>query len=165
MGYCGLGMQKWIYTMKTRKMFSGRSKPDTAGNTVYSDHLEKILNSTAKYRKFVDHKKLTPEYKELLLNHINHDKKIYRQKVIIMVLLTLLIVAPVAYFFYDLNKPLKDSKVRQITKEFLTPHGSIKTSIIYSNDNELFAIEQYFNDSLVFKEDLIRRDTLSSDEM
>lgn len=160
MGYCGLGMQRWIYNQKTRKMFAGRTKSDSAGNTVNSDHLEKILNSKAKYKKLVDHKKLTPEYKELLLSHIKHDRKIYRQKVIIMVLLTLLIVVPIGYFFYDLNKPLKDSKVRQITKEFLSPNGSVKTSIIYSNNGELFAIEQYFNDSLVLKESLVETDSI-----
>lgn len=155
------GLQRWIYTQKTRKLFAHRTKPDAGGAKHNYNRIDELLSSNAKYKKLIDSKKLTPEYKELLLENLANDKKVYRQKVLIMILLTLLIIVPVAYFFYDLNKPLKKSRTRQITKEILTPNGKIRTAIIFSSDHELFAIEQYLNDSLILKEKVFSSDTAS----
>lgn len=153
MGYCGLGMQRWIYTQKTRRLFQKRSKPDSGGNAASSDSFNQILNSKGKYSKFVDIEKLTPEYKELLFQHFLNDKKIAKQRLIITLLLTLLFASPIAYYVYELSKPIEQSKVRQITKEIFTPNGIIKTYItIDEESNELISVEQVVNDSLVYKE-------------
>ena len=153
MGYMGLGLQRWIYNQKTRKLFQGRSKPDAGGSTVYNDTFEKLLQSKAKYRKFTDHTKLTPEYKALLIEQLKAEQKVARQRFVIMLLLAVVLCLPIAYYFYELNKSTDKSKVRKITKELFTPAGRINTIIwIDADTEEVISVEQYLNDSVIYKE-------------
>ncbi len=66
MGYCGHGMQRWIYTQKTRKLFSKRTKPDSGGNASSSDSFNQILRSKAgvngKSRPVAIQQRSWPEY-------------------------------------------------------------------------------------------------------
>lgn len=149
----GLGMQRWIYTQKTRKLFQKRSKPDSGGNASMNDVYNELLKSKAKYRKFVDHKNLTPEYKKLLIKKMWMEQKVARQRSVIIVLLSILTLAPIAYFFYELNKEPEKSKVRKIVKEVFTPAGKVNTIIwIDENSDEIISVEQQLNDSVIYKE-------------
>ncbi|QGY43299.1 hypothetical protein GM418_06385 [Maribellus comscasis] len=76
MGYNGLGMQRWISTMKPRKFLSKRSKPDGGGMEHLSNqeieayfHLKK--NKLDKLLK----KKYSLQYKEKLKRQISDEHR------------------------------------------------------------------------------------------
>lgn len=64
MGYNGLGMQRWIFTMKPRKFLSKRSKPDGGGGQARQSqtagdyyHIEKRDFSWLKRKKYSENNK------------------------------------------------------------------------------------------------------------
>lgn len=102
MGYNGLGMQRWISTMKPRKLFEKRSKPDGGGGTndakstvadYYHLNKNKLENLNSKtYPK---------EYKHQLSEKIENDKRIQKRFKALSLIIALFLIALIIWF---LNK-------------------------------------------------------------
>ncbi|MDX1283431.1 MAG: hypothetical protein R3182_00390 [Draconibacterium sp.] len=104
MGYMGLGMQRWISTMKPRKFLGKRSKPDGGGgeskigvdiNEYY--HLEE--NKLENLRK----KKYSSSYKSKLNKELSREN---RKRIIFLVLSCILIIVIFFFLFSYLNQKL-----------------------------------------------------------
>lgn len=99
MGYMGLGTQRWISTMKPRKFFEKRSKPDGGGgnsglrsNVQDYYHLKKNSLSNLKRKKY------TIEYKRLLGKQLREENQ--RQQVYILLSFIIALTFLFLLFFY-----------------------------------------------------------------
>lgn len=96
MGYSGLGMQRWISTMKPRKFLGKRSKPDGGGGSAPMD-----INASSFY--FLKKRKLNrlakKKYSEKYKQELNLQLKRDRQKLIISYVISILITASLLIIF------------------------------------------------------------------
>lgn len=81
MGYNGLGMQRWIYTMKPRKFFGKRNKPNGDGQENIAGHeMKDYYHLKPNNLDNLRQKKFTTEYREKLGKQIkaeNRNQKLY----------------------------------------------------------------------------------------
>ncbi|MDX8338329.1 hypothetical protein SLH46_03975 [Draconibacterium sp. IB214405] len=102
MGYNGLGMQRWISTMKPRKYLGKRSKPDggggapSAGPEVSSYyHIKKRNFSVLKSKTY------TESYKKQLRSKLAEDKRNSNWKIVISIAIGLVIILLLFVYFND----------------------------------------------------------------
>lgn len=101
MGYCGLGMQRWISTMKPRKYLGGRSKPD-GGGTAPSASADVKNFYHIKNRNFsvLKSKIFSAKYKQQLETELETEKRNNYFKIGASVVLGLAIVILI-YLYFD----------------------------------------------------------------
>lgn len=76
MGYNGFGMQRWIYTMKPRKFFGKRNKPDGNGQENISGHeIMDYFHLKPNKLENLRRRKFSPEYREKLGKQLEADKR------------------------------------------------------------------------------------------
>ena len=99
MGYNGLGMQRWIFTMKPRKFLGKRSKPDGGGGESHAGinvqsyyHFEKHLPETPRTKDY------PPAYRKKLLKQLVAEKR--HQHIIIFLVFLVLLLAIVFLLVY-----------------------------------------------------------------
>ncbi len=105
MGYNGLGMQRWISTMKPRKFLGKRSKPDggggdaPAGSKVSSFyHIKKRNFDKLKSKKY------SKAYRQQLKEELDDEnKKSYQNMTASIVIAIIFVLLIIAYFNSKLN--------------------------------------------------------------
>ena len=90
MGYMGLGMQRWIFTLKPRKFLGKRSKPDGGGGESHSGidiqefyHIEKHVSVPMRKKEY------PPAYRKKLLHKLLLEKRHQRIAIVIALMITL----------------------------------------------------------------------------
>ena len=104
MGYCGLGMQRWISTMKPRKFLAKRGKPDGGGGeSMQKSYVEQYYtlkkSSTSKRMRKVN---FTRTYKLQLLQKMRDENRKQLLITILSILIAIVIVG--ALCVYGVNK-------------------------------------------------------------
>ncbi|WP_297088581.1 hypothetical protein [uncultured Draconibacterium sp.] len=100
MGYNGLGMQRWISTMKPRKYLGKRSKPDGGGGEPSSGpgvssyyHIKKREFSILKSKTY------TERYKQKLQSELLEERKSGYRTIVLSIITGLLIVVLLFVYF------------------------------------------------------------------
>ena len=76
MGYHGLGLQRWIFTMKPRKFLGKRSKPDGGGGKNHAGQdISNYFHVDKKELENLLQLPYPPRYKSELLNRLIKDRK------------------------------------------------------------------------------------------
>ena len=95
MGYHGLGMQRWIYTMKPRKFLGKRSKPDGGGGEAeYNLDINSFYHLKPNKLGWLLSKKYTQKQKTQFFNQLKNERKksIYVYLLSFMISCTLLFI-------------------------------------------------------------------------
>ncbi|MEN8118601.1 MAG: hypothetical protein ABFS16_16580, partial [Bacteroidota bacterium] len=105
MGYNGLGMQRWIYTMKPRKFLGKRSKPDGEGadpaqTREIGDYYHLNKNKLENLQK----RKYTGKYKRLLHKQLEVET---RKQKLYSILSSIIILTAFILFIFYLNSKLE----------------------------------------------------------
>ncbi|WP_297096049.1 hypothetical protein [uncultured Draconibacterium sp.] len=102
MGYNGLGMQRWISTMKPRKYLGKRSKPDGGGGSPSAGpevgnyyHIKKRNFSFLKSKIYSD------SYKKELRSKLEEERKNSNRKIMLSIAIGLVIVLLIFVYFND----------------------------------------------------------------
>ncbi|WP_372651104.1 hypothetical protein [Draconibacterium sp.] len=102
MGYNGLGMQRWISTMKPRKYLGRRSKPDGGGGAA---SIGPEVNSYYHIKKrdftFLKNKTYSDSYKKELRSKLKDETKINNRKIMMSFAIGLVIVFLIFVYFND----------------------------------------------------------------
>ena len=99
MGYCGLGMQRWISTLKPREFLGKRSKPDGGGVTSsFSRNINDFYHFNG-YKMSTSRKRVySSAYKSKLNKELQAENK--KQNILLTVGIMVLIIACTALFLY-----------------------------------------------------------------
>lgn len=102
MGHNGLGMQRWISTMKPRKYLGKRSKPDGGGGAPPAGpevssyyHIKKRNFSILKSKTFSD------SYKKQLRSELKEETRKDNRKIILSIAVGLIIILLLFVYFND----------------------------------------------------------------
>lgn len=99
MGYNGLGMQRWIYTMKPRKFFEKRSKPDGGGGeSELKSNVESYYHLEKNNLENLNHKSYPYKYKLRLRNRIKIEAKKQKRYFFVSFVIALLLLFVLIWF-------------------------------------------------------------------
>lgn len=102
MGYNGLGMQRWISTMKPRKYLGKRSKPDGGGGSPSAGtEVSSYYHIKKRDFSFLKNKTYSDGYKKELQSKLKADKRNNNRKIILSVGIGLVITLLVIAYFND----------------------------------------------------------------
>lgn len=91
MGYMGLGMQRWIFTLKPRKFLGKRSKPDGGGGESHSGIDIQEFYQIEKHVSGLMRKKDYPAaYRKKLLNMLLFEKQ--HQRIVLFLALLISVI-------------------------------------------------------------------------
>lgn len=100
MGYNGLGMQRWISTMKPRKYLGRRSKPDGGGGAAsVGPEVSSYYHFKKRNLSYLKSKRYSEGYKNLLQSQLELARKKDNRMIIISVLIGLVIILLLFVYF------------------------------------------------------------------
>jgi len=104
MGYMGLGMQRWIFTLKPRKFLGKRSKPDGGGGENHSGIDIQEFYHVGKHVSVPMRKKDYPSaYRKKLLHKLLAERQHQR---IVLILASLISIMLLILLFLYLNQKM-----------------------------------------------------------
>lgn len=105
MGYNGMGMQRWITTMKPKKFLKGKSKTDGGGGgTINNGNVAEYYHLDNRKLDNLQQKKYSPEYKsKLRLQLAGENRGRYLVLVLSILIAALALWLFVGYLNYKLH--------------------------------------------------------------
>ena len=101
MGYCGLGMQRWISNMKPRKFLSKRSKPDGGGmEHISNQSIEDFFHLKKNNLENLLKKKYSLQYQEKLKKQIISEHRRNIIFTLLSIIISVVIFLALFFFFH-----------------------------------------------------------------
>lgn len=102
MGYNGLGMQRWISTMKPRKYLGKRSKPDGGGGAPSAGpEVSSYYHINKRNFSFLKSKTYSDSYKKELQSKLEEETRNDNRKIILSIIVGLVIIFLLFVYFND----------------------------------------------------------------
>ena len=102
MGYNGLGMQRWISTMKPRKYLGKRSKPDGGGGSPSAGpEVSSYYNIKKRNFSILKSKTFSDSYKKQLRSELEEETRNDNRKIILSIIAGLIIILLLFVYFND----------------------------------------------------------------